>query len=78
MAVRDKKVFVFEKNPGGVGLFYRLWKLTMLEGPLARSEPDEDPGLCAVRKAVEGYAEQMRRQQVHIDEIKRLCNVPTD
>jgi len=77
---KTKKIF-FAFNAGGSdqSLFYRLWKLRDLEGPLSRPPQDDMPEkLKAIAIAVEQHAAQMRRQQAHIDEIKRLCHVRTD
>ena len=77
MPIKAKKVFVAFRDPGNdQSLFFRLWKLWSLEEPLVRQDPAFHAGLEKVHRDVERYQEQMRRQQVHIDEIKRLCHVP--
>lgn len=49
-------------------VFYRLWRAINLDGPLCPL-PD-------ARSAMARQLERMRRQQVHVDEIKRICDVP--
>lgn len=49
--------------------FFRLWQLINLDGPLC-------PLPNASKSQMSGKLERMRRQQVHVDEIKRLCHVP--
>lgn len=77
MPIKQKKIVFAFRHPGNEqSLFFRMWKLMTLEEPLARQDPDLYEGLEKVRREVDRYQEQMRRQQVHIDEIKRLCHVP--
>lgn len=76
--INKKTAIVAFAQPGtSQTLFWRLWKLAqMRDAPLLREDPSEDPNLAAVRVAVEQHAAQMKRQQVHVDDIKRLCHVP--
>lgn len=77
MATKQKKIVFAFRDPGNAqSMFFRMWKLMSLEEPLVRQDPDLNAGLDKVRAEVERYQEQMRRQQVHVDEIKRLCHVP--
>lgn len=70
MATKAKKIFIAVNQPGDdKSLFFRLWGLVNMEGPLTRL-----PTPTACRLAAD--LERMRKQQVHIDEIKRLCHVP--
>lgn len=63
-----KTFFAFD--PGNnQSLVYRLFRLICLDGPLC---PLPAPG----RNQMAADIEQMRKQQVHVDEIKRLCHVP--
>jgi len=50
-------------------LFYRAWRIMHLDGPLC---PLPAPTLTPMSAELE----RMRRQQAHVDEIKRLCHVP--
>jgi hypothetical protein len=78
MAVK-KKIFISVQQPGDdQSLFFRMWNLMSTESPLARreTETEMDAALGKVRQEVERYADQLRSQQTHIDEIKRLCHVP--
>lgn len=69
MPTKSKKVFIAVSQPGNdKSVFFRLWHLVNLDGPLA---PLPEP----TRDLMAEKLEQMRRQQVHIDEIKRLCHV---
>lgn len=64
-----KTFFAFD--PGdNQSLVYRLFRLICLDGPLCPLPSPE-------RNQMAADIEQMRRQQVHVDEIKRLCHVPT-
>lgn len=78
MPITNKKtaIVAFQAPGSSQTLFYRLWRLAMMtDAPLARGDPSEDPSLTAVRLAVVQHADQMKRQQVHVDDIKRLCHV---
>lgn len=78
MSIKSKKiVFAFRQPGDDQSLFFRLWTLTNLEGPLARQDPSLEPELDRVRREVDRFTAQMQRQQVHVDELKRLCHVPT-
>lgn len=64
-----KTFFAFD--PGdNQSLVYRVFRLICLDGPLC---PLPAPDWNQMSTDIE----QMRRQQVHIDEIKRLCHVPS-
>lgn len=72
---KSKKIFI-AVTPGGSdqSLFFRLWKLRK-----AVSLGDAEQFDGVIQKAfvdMQFYAEQMSRQQVHVDEIKRMCHVP--
>jgi len=77
---KTKRIFVaFTAGGSDQSLFYRLWRLRNMEGPLSRHPHEElTPHLEKVASQVEQYAAQMRRQQEHINDIKRLCHVPID
>lgn len=78
MPTKSKKIFTAFKHPGGdQSVFYRLWQLLDMESPLTRRDPVVEPELARVHDEIARFHDQMRRQQVHIDEIKRLCHVPT-
>lgn len=78
MTIKSKKIFIAFKQPGDdQSVFYRLWQLVNLETPLMRQDPVVEPELARVHDEIARFQPQMRRQQVHIDEIKRLCHVPT-
>lgn len=68
-----KKVFLAYRPFEGESLFFRLWRTGNAQMPL----PEDDP-LSMMSEQVRQFAAQMDRQQVHIDEIKRLCHVPID
>lgn len=55
----------------GQTLFERAWRIIMMDGALP---PLPDP--LASQMAAD--IEQMRRQQIHVDRIKRLCHVLTE
>lgn len=73
MATRKRVFFSFNQGDGQ-SLFFRAWQLMNLEGPL--TPKTFTPDLGKIEREVGVFTAQMRRQQVHIDEIKRLCHVP--
>jgi hypothetical protein len=70
MAIKKKTAARnIQVGPEALGLFFRLWQLINLDGPLCPlPKPQGSP--------MAGDLERMRRQQVHVDDIKRLCHVP--
>lgn len=78
MATKSKKVFVAFSNPGSdQSLFFKLYSLGKGTPTSGLMQPDLAPAMAKVAEELQRYAAQMRNQQDHIDEIKRLCHVPT-
>lgn len=77
MAIKQKKIFI-AVAPAGTdqSLFYRLWRFMNNDQLSVQQEVTFEPGLRQVAADVERWQDQMQRQQVHVDEIKRLCHVP--
>lgn len=69
MAAEGKKVFIMMSSPSNKNPLFWLWGLVNMEGPLTRPPA---PARCELAADLE----RVRKQQVHIDEIKRLCHVP--
>lgn len=65
-----KTFFAFDIGNGQT-LFERAWRIMLMDGALC---PLPDPD----RNAMSRQIEQRRKQQIHVDEIKRLCHVPTE
>lgn len=63
-----KTFFAFDIGNGQT-LFERAMRLICMDGPLC---PLPDPQASQMAADIE----QMRRQQIHVDRIKRLCHVP--
>lgn len=75
MPIKSKNIFVAVSDPGSdQSLFYRMYRLVGGKGH--GREQDLTPALKKVATELEQYGAQMRRQQDHIDEIKRMCCVP--
>lgn len=53
----------------GQSIFQRAMRIINLDGPLC---PLPDPGASMMALQIE----QHRKQQMHVDEIKRWCHVP--
>lgn len=65
------KIFI-DSTPKGDGSFlYRMWREARESGEQFRFKPD----FGKLAGEIEKEAARLRRQQVHIDEIKRLCHV---
>lgn len=73
MAIMKKapvKAFLcFDQTAFGSSRFFQIWQLLNSDGPLC---PLPAPQVSEMSARIE----RMRRQQVHVDEIKRLCHVP--
>jgi hypothetical protein len=76
---RAKPVAVFISNPSSLSnrmtWFRRVWDRSQEEAVPEQFRFSE--ALNRVAEELDAYALQVRRQQVHIDEIKRLCHVKT-
>lgn len=66
-----KKTFIRFEAGDGQSLFYRAWRIMNLDGPLC-------PLHAPMASEMAALIEQQRKQQVHVDEIKRMCHVRTD
>lgn len=73
-----KKIFIAAQPEKGESNFFWFWRLARHDGALARREAGDDARLVALAEEVTRFSAQMQRQMQHIDEIKRLCHVPTD
>lgn len=77
MATKQKKIFIAVQQPvEGPSLFFRLWSFLNNDQLSVTQEAEFEPALRKVAGEVECWQDQMRRQQAHIDEIKRWCHVP--
>jgi hypothetical protein len=76
---RAKPVAVFISNPTApserLTWFRKVWECSQDEPVPEQFRFAE--ALNRVAEELDAYALQVRRQQVHIDEIKRLCHVKT-
>lgn len=67
--IKKKSVKTFIRANTDDKLFFQIWQTINIDGPLCPL-----PRPAAGRMS--GKLECMRRQQVHVNEIKRLCHVP--
>lgn len=65
------KIFVRSTLDSEGNWLYRMWREARESGEQFRFKPD----FGKLADEIEKEAARLRRQQVHIDEIKRLCHV---